>query len=207
MNNVNDILVNYKKIPYDFFEWNSNDNIIHVKSIQVFKVTDKCMIDFLNNEIVLSKKFIKDFFEKNIKIGTIVVFNEDLCLSLLFNKDGNVIGKSKLLYEEQDDIIKRFSDLKIKDINYKTIKTESYNKYLTRSKIELISNIKKYIDNLYKNNSNDELKYIYYDCFCAYGNDINLIYNEILNGINEGNIKIINKLKNYLKYMKNSIKK
>ena len=211
MENVNDILVNYKKIPYEFYEWNNNDNIIHVKNMKVFKVSDECMYDFLNYEIKISKKIFKEINEeynttnKNKHLNVFIIFNDELCLSVLLDSDGKIIGKSKLLYEEQDDIIKRFNNLNEKKINYKVISKSKYNKYFTRYKIELTDNLKKYITYLYKNNSLDELKYLYYDCFFENNDNINEIYNKIIKNIEENNIFVISKLRKYIKYVKNSI--
>ena len=54
MKNIYDILVNFKKIPYEFYEWNKNDDIKHVKSIPTFRISSDCLIDFSDNNLIVA---------------------------------------------------------------------------------------------------------------------------------------------------------
>ena len=45
MKNIYDILVNFKKIPYEFYEWNKEDDVKHVKKMPSIKVSDSALYD------------------------------------------------------------------------------------------------------------------------------------------------------------------
>ena len=50
MNYIYDIYLNFNNIPYDFFEWNKNDNLIHLKKIPIYKVkTEVFNLMYSNN--------------------------------------------------------------------------------------------------------------------------------------------------------------
>ena len=42
MKKTYDILVNYHKIAYEFYDWNKTDDVKHIKVIPTFKVSYKC---------------------------------------------------------------------------------------------------------------------------------------------------------------------
>ena len=55
MNYIYDILVNYGNIPYDFFEWNTSDNIIHIKKIPIIRESASTLIDIRDYEVKLDE--------------------------------------------------------------------------------------------------------------------------------------------------------
>ena len=119
MKNVYDILVNFKKIAYEFYEWDCDDEIRHIKVMPSFKVSDKCVIDFLDNNVRVDDDFLikikgktESFCGRTIKIinYACVIYSDEVALALEFDTNGNVIGKSKLLFDEADDIIESGKD-------------------------------------------------------------------------------------------------
>ena len=41
MNYIYDVISNFQLNYYDFFDWNKNDKLIHIKMIPIFKVTEE----------------------------------------------------------------------------------------------------------------------------------------------------------------------
>ena len=64
MNYIYDIFLNFNDILYDIYEWNRNDNIIHIRKIPLFKVDKKIMSDFITKKIELSSEFLAKIFKK-----------------------------------------------------------------------------------------------------------------------------------------------
>ena len=51
MSYIYDILLNYNKELYDFYEWNLDDDICHIRKTPLFKVTTNQLVDIANNDI------------------------------------------------------------------------------------------------------------------------------------------------------------
>ena len=64
MKNIYDILVNFKKIPYEFYEWNKEDDVKHVKKMPSIKVSDSTLYDIFYNDAVVSKNFLDQIKDK-----------------------------------------------------------------------------------------------------------------------------------------------
>ena len=58
MKKTYDILVNYHKIAYEFYDWNKTDDIKHIKVIPTFNVSDECLLDFYNYDINVDNDFL-----------------------------------------------------------------------------------------------------------------------------------------------------
>ena len=59
MKKTYDILVNYQKIAYEFYDWNKTDDVKHIKVIPTFKVSDKCLQDFYNYDLSILNNIIE----------------------------------------------------------------------------------------------------------------------------------------------------
>lgn len=211
MKNTYDILVNFKKNPYEFYEWEEEDNIKHIKKIPSFKVNDKIMLDFIKNDAIVSNDFLKQIdykteifsgkLVKKIKYSCILYSNREV-IALLFDDDGLTVGKSKLLFDESDDILKNgYKDNNI-EIEYKLFKKNSYNNLLTRKEYQDSYLLLNYIEKIYNKKSIDELNYIYYECFNKKNNDYLKSYEILKENIVNGNLKVINITKSLLKTLK-----
>ena len=59
MNYIYDIYLNFNKTYYDFYEWNNNDKVMHIKKIPLFKVSTsnlKKMILKIKQIFIIVKK-------------------------------------------------------------------------------------------------------------------------------------------------------
>lgn len=211
MKNVYDILLNFKKIAYEVYEWNKDDEILHIKVIPSFKVDTKTLNDFMKYDLIVDNSFLEKIENKTeafspskiMKIDfACVIFNNDIALALKMNKEGKVIGRSKLLFEESDDLVFSGMDLKEECIEYKVNSKIEYNPICTRKEFNIINNLCKYINSIYKDNCYDELKFIYLECFNHEELDMEKIYDKLINSLSNVNFNVINKLTSLVKTVK-----
>ena len=210
MKNIYDILVNFKKIPYEFYDWNKEDDVKHVKKMLSIKVSDSALYDIFYNEVKISKKFldqIKDkteiFFGRTIKKVkyACVIYNDDVALSILLNDNGEIIGKSKLLFDEEEDVLKE--DVPLKEIDYNVIKKSKKISGLTRREAKIVLLLSKYLDKIHESKKNDEIKYMYFECFNTMEEDNEKAYKNLKNEVLKANLNVIETLKTLIKVLKN----
>lgn len=210
MKNIYDILVNFKKIPYEFYEWNKEDDVKHVKKMPSIKVSDSALYDIFYNDSVVSKNFldqIKDkteiFFGRTVKKVkyACVIYNDDVALSILLNDNGEIIGKSKLLFDEEEDVLKE--DVPVKEIDYNIIKKSKKISGLTRRETKIVLLLSKYLDKIHESKKNDEIKYMYFECFNKVEEDNEKAYKNLKNEVLKANLNVIETLKKLIKVLKN----
>lgn len=210
MKNIYDILVNFKKIPYEFYEWNKEDDVKHVKKMPSIKVSDSTLYDIFYNDAVVSKDFldqIKDkteiFFGRTVKKVkyACVIYNDDVALSILLNDNGEIIGKSKLLFDEEEDVLKE--DIPLKEIDYNIIKKSKKISGLTRREAKIVLLLSKYLDKIHESKKNDEIKYMYFECFNKVEEDNEKAYKNLKNEVLKANLNVIETLKTLIKVLKN----
>ena len=66
MTYVYDIILNFHKNYYNFFEWNSKDIIYHMKKIPLIRVSDKDLNILKYNEVKIDKEVLLNFKNKSI---------------------------------------------------------------------------------------------------------------------------------------------
>lgn len=210
MKNIYDILVNFKKIPYEFYEWNKEDDVKHVKKMPSIKVSDSTLYDIFYNDAVVSKNFldqIKDkteiFFGRTVKKVkyACVIYNDDVALSIFLNDNGEIIGKSKLLFDEEEDVLKE--DVPLKEIDYNVIKKAKKISGLTRREAKIVLLLSKYLDKIHESKKNDEIKYMYFECFNKMEEDNEKAYKNLKNEVLKANLNVIETLKTLIKVLKN----
>ncbi len=202
MNKIYDILLNFNDKLFDIYEWEEKDDIIHIRKIPLFKVSSTIMHDFIDNTIALKLDFLNlihnktEYYHKNkIYFKEYAFLLTDGKVVIGFESDGKSIKKySKLLYDDEDDIINDIEDMVPTNIEYsiiecknsvlKTRNEDSIKKYITRQ-------IKYYI-----NNNEDVLHYIYLEYFHEDVVDVKeSIFKDINKNWNDVYIDIYNFLK------------
>ena len=186
MEYIYDILLNYNKEFYEFYEWKNKDNIINVRKIPCFKVSEDVYIKLKYNIVVLEEKFVEMIKGK----------------TMIDNK-GRIIQRSSLLLEESEEIIEEFADKKITVINIIRNQNSKCTK-VGRLERERKQEIKQNINN--DKLGIEKLKYIFYDYFEEEENNDKIIKQKILKELNKpwnkklnnmyNTIKLISKIKN-----------
>ena len=211
MINTYDILINLKEKAYEFYEWYSSDNITHIRKIPTIKVEENLLYDFLNYDCIVSKEFLDTILNKtemfkkrntyNIKYSCVLYCNS-FAIAFSFNDNGLITGRSKLLYEEEEDIIIEGKDLNSNLIKYKKEKKHIGKNKFTRLETYNINILCKYIDNIYKDKKYDELRFLYFECFEKTCNNYKKIYDVLKQNIQNGSADVINNIKNIIKVTK-----
>lgn len=211
MKNVYDILVNFKNKPYEFYEWEQKDSINHIKKIPSFKVNDQVMYEFMNYDVCISKEFLQEICDKtevfyNRTIKTLpyacIFFNDECSIAVAFDETGKTIGKSKLLFDESDEVVEKGRELPYLNILYNVTSKQTGNNKFTRKENKVILLLTKYLDKIYETKKNDEIKYLYFECFDKEEDNVLNAYERLKQSIINANFKVINKLKTMIKVLK-----
>ena len=111
MNYIYDIVLNFNKEYYNFFEWNKRDNIVNVKKIPLFLVNNDTFKMFKYDNVTVCDSFInlikdKTYTYSRVKLGnTALVTNGKEVIGVLFNDKGNLIKRSSLLLDEEEEVL------------------------------------------------------------------------------------------------------
>lgn len=173
MNYIYDILLNFNKNLYEVYEWNKNDEITHIRKIPLFKITTKNLYNILNNKVKIDEDFLKNIYKKTETFLKNKINVIDYCFLVtdgkevvaLKSNEKTITGFSKLLYEEELDVLEYSDNIKTIDIKHEILSKINLNIFETRNE----NNIKKYIfkniNEMINNNDYDKLNYIYLECF------------------------------------------
>ena len=208
MNYIYDIVLNFNKDYFYFYEWNKKDTIINIKKIPLFVVNNKTFNMMKYDKVVVNTSFIELIKDKTYtysknKIGnSSLLSNGKEVIGVLFDDKGNLIKRSSLLIDEEEEVLDEIDDdeiFKIDIVNSKKTKRDEINRLEKEKKLFL----NKYIE---KENSLINLKYLYYDYFEKEKDDISVIKKEIMDKINDTwddklnsfyeTVKIFNKINN-----------
>lgn len=181
MNYIYDIYLNLNENLFDFFDWNKNDKIIHIKKIPIFKINDNFFRSLLANTIKVNKNFLLKIYNKtelwdtNNKIIYCSLFsNGDSITAIEFDKNGKSIKKSFLYIDEELEILETFNKYNETEFNF-TILNKNKFFFKTRKQIKDETFIKKELKNIEEN----KLNYIYFECFGKHEKNKKIMFNKI----------------------------
>ncbi len=177
MNYIYDILLNFNEKYYDFYEW--DENIVHIKKIPIFKISNKQLKTIFENKVKIDLN-IKNKTEvfNNKSINSCIVFSDEFGFAVKFDKDGSVIERSSLLFEDLEDVLDNKLESKI--LNIEVIEPIK-NNFLIKEDDILYNYIVKEINKLIKNKDYNALSYIYYECFNTKESDLKKVIKKIKN--------------------------
>ena len=190
MNYIYDILLNFKEDLYDFFDWNYSDDIEHIRKIPVFRIDChsfkqikenivKFDLDFLNK--LLNKTEVFD--HKKVKQVEYAFLLSNGLEVLAFKCDDKGISKyiSKLLIDEDTEVIEVCERLSEEKINYKTLK----NRFFTRNEILIRKYLLKEIEECYKKKNYQKLHYLYVEYYDKEATSYQKMYNDLINSMKD----------------------
>lgn len=180
MNYVYDILVNFNENLYDFYDWNLNDPVTHIRRIPIYKVTSKQFYEIKNYQVKFDSKFLEtiknrtEFFSgRNIKIMKYAFLLTD-GLDIMGIFIGDSIRYTSLQMDEELDILEDFR-FKESHLDYQITSTKNAMILKTRYQIEQINKMRQKLNDLIKENNISKIQYIYYECFNEKEKQISLI--------------------------------
>lgn len=180
MNYVYDILVNFNENLYDFYDWNLNDPVTHIRRIPIYKVTSKQFYEIKNYQVKFDSKFLEaiknrtEFFSgRNIKIMKYAFLLTD-GLDIMGIFIGDSIKYTSLQMDEELDILEDFR-FKESHLDYQITSAKNAMILKTRYQIEQINKMRQKLNDLIKENNISKIQYIYYECFNEKEKQISLI--------------------------------
>lgn len=208
MNYTYDILVNFKEEMYDFFDWNNNDDILHIRKIPLFRINAKDFYNIMHNLVKFDREFLDKVQNKTEIFNNRKIKNIEYAFLLTngievigYKLNSEYINKysTSLLVDEDTEVSEICERLTETTIKYKIIKNKRINNFITRNDKEIIKFIKNEIKLLSKEDNYEKLKYLYYECFGKKEDNKDIIIKEIKNSLNDINEKVYMKIYDFLK--------
>ena len=205
-----DILLNWTKDTRlkEFYEWNLEDDLEHIKKIPIIRVKDIMLKSLLTSKIKIDKTFlskIKDktesYFHNEIDVidYAVIVTTSKKSLALELDDEGNVMYRSSLLIDEEEEILEIGEDLVIMDIPYEVITKNKKVSYLTRKEEEERRFLTKEIKKIKQNKEKSKLNYLYKEFFIddveSFNDKLTILEKEISKDYNSFHHKLYNLLK------------
>jgi hypothetical protein len=169
---VYDVLVNLSEELFDFYDWNENDDFVHVRRVPTFKVSNEVYFDVAVKKVRLDEEVlasIKDktqvFSSRNIEVlpYSAVFTNGENAIMVEFNSKGYTSRKSKFLVNEEIEILDIAKSMKVSSIHYNVINNRVKMNGMLRSEKVIIDRI---VNELSFLKDNDEkISYLYYEWF------------------------------------------
>lgn len=187
---IYDILLNFHKTIYEYYEWNKEDKIIHIKRIKLFKISTEQFQELYQYNIKIDKDFQELLYNKTelyrqIPIEYAALFTDGYrVLALHFDKEGKTIERSRLVLEEEEEILAISRKVELYQIGYKK-KNYIKKEMLTRKEKSIKNSLMLYINKLYKDKNVAALKYLYLDYYEKSEDDIEKIYKNLIASLEE----------------------
>lgn len=166
-----DILANFNETLYDFYDWKTEDTILHLRKVPLFKIDTSAFIDISFNETIVDKNFLEKIYNKtqvftarNVEtINYCAVFTNDInAVIIMFKQDGKVIKKSKMLVNEEMEVLSISAKIEKTNLEYKVEKKNKFSNMTRSEKIE-INNL---IESINEVKDNEEIiNYLYFEWF------------------------------------------
>lgn len=183
MNYIYDIVLNFQDKYYQFFEWNRSDKIKNITRLSVYHIKDEDLNNFIYNQITIDNDFLETIKQENKKYKQLMclVSNTSQTVGLLFSKEGKLLKRSSLLFEEENEVNNFAKELPITKINYleNLPQKPNYNLRIEVEKKEALSNF------IIQTKDILPLKYLYYEYFQKENDNYNEIKSSLLNIIEE----------------------
>lgn len=194
MTYVYDLILNYNSELYEFYEWEKDDFIYHIKRINMVLVSSNIYNDIYDNIVSFDNDFLLSIYNKceyytNRKIDVIpyafLLTDSYRVMALLLDKTGKVIKYSSLLLDEEEEVLDLCYKLGEIKINYHILKKKNKSEFKTREEKNILNFIKDDLEKSYLNKNYIKLKYLYYEYFNKQSDNVNLIYHELLEEMNK----------------------
>lgn len=167
MNYIYDVILNFNEELYEFYDWDKDDELLHIRKMPVIKVDQTFISDLRRNKIKINDNLnIRNKTELFQKKG--IRYLENACIftdgkeaiAVLIKRNGLVL-KSKMIIDEEDDAVCIGKKQETKKIDYKVIENDVLNEFKTRKERK----IQKYIFKELETMEKEKLNYIYFECF------------------------------------------
>ena len=205
-----DILLNWTKEERlkEFYEWNLEDDLEHIKKMPIIRIRESLLKDLLTSKVKIDKTFLskikyksESYFHNEIDVidYAIIVTTEKKALALELDNEGNIMYKSSLLIDEEEEVLEIGEELVIMDIPYEVITKNKKVSYLTRKEEEEKKFLIKEIKKIKQNKERSKLNYLYKEFFVdnveSFNDKLTLLEKEISKDYNSFHHNLYNLLK------------
>ena len=205
-----DILLNWTKGERlkEFYEWNLEDDLEHIKKMPIIRISASFLKDLLTSKIKIDKSFLskikyktESYFHNEIDVidYAVIVTTLRKALALELDNEGNVMYKSSLLIDEEEEILEIGEDLVVMDIPYEVISKTNNISYLTRKEEEERRFLTKEIKKIKQTKEKSKLNYLYKEFFIddveSFNDKLTILEKEISKDYNSFHHKLYNLLK------------
>lgn len=207
MNYIYDILINFQLELYDVYDWNKNDDILHLRKIPMFRLNTKTLKELCDYNIQISSDFLTKIFNRTELFQRNRVSHLEYCflatdlnevIGFKLDKLGHIIGYSKLLIEEEAEVLEYAQGLSEYQITYELLEKREIIPFRTREELKIKKFILNELQQMVKKQEGDKLIYLYLECFGEV-QDVEKIETVIFEKLEQNWDKIYLKLYQFLK--------
>ena len=171
---IYDILLNFNNDFYEFYEWEKNDPILHIKRMPIFKVETEFIEDLLTKKVEIDDSLVMSIFNKtevfdNKKLRTLkyaCLFTDTYRVVGVLLGDNYIVSKlSDLLLDEAVDAIDISRRCTLVNPAYNIVGNRKDYSFLTRSEIKVKKYLLSELKNAYKEQAQEKLEYLYFEYF------------------------------------------
>lgn len=199
---IYDVLSNFQKYPFDIWEWVETDQVIHIKRINVLKVTKQQLIELSNNSFKLDEKFLDricntcEVYTDSNKVKTLpyafIVMDGYNALAIHYINETKIL-KSNLLVDDEKGVIQLNDVLQIFDNKFYDITTPMIRSpFILRKNFKVQKEIRQELEITYKNERYDLINYLYFELFEKETIDYKMAYHKILESLQDS--EFVNKI-------------
>ncbi len=170
MNYYYDLLVNLDTDLWEFYEWEDTDHFIPIKKIPIVRILESDIRKLMQYDVQFDPEWVSKFEEKTVfknskdKTSCILFSSTKNSIVLEFDIHGCVIGRSKLLIEDENNCNEVAQNLKETEISYTVKEKLRTRKYLRQTeKDRHLFEIE--LKTLKESQNKAKCSYLYYEWF------------------------------------------
>ena len=210
MNFIYDILLNFNKNFYEFYDWNREDHIDHIKKIPVFKIPSSDMEMIRMQNIQVSNEFLEKIenrtevfhnkSSRSLKYNCIVC-DERVACAVCFDGTGKMEAKSGLLLDEEQEVIDFVITMDLVKLPLECTSKIICNPFITRKENSVQNYVQKKIKHLKQSTDKDLLQYLYLECFGISEKNTEEMLTKIRLAVSENKNHINEKIYHFFKFI------
>lgn len=171
---IYDIILNFNSVFYEFYEWDSKDNLTFIRKIPLVKVDTNFINDILTKKVVIDDPIVLEITnkceitscKKANKIKYACLFTDSLkVIGVILNDKKQIIKVSDLLLDEANEAINISKRTNIRSITYNILENKNNEFFLTKKEIKIKNYLQDEIQNIQNKKDFSKLSYLYFEYF------------------------------------------
>ena len=194
-----DLLVNLDTELWEFYEWENEDHLVPIKKIPLIRVLESDIRNFMKYEVTMDPEWISALAEKTIfknasdKTNCLLFSSTKNSIVLEFDSYGNVVSRSKLLIEDENNCNEVSCNLKETEVPYKVHERLEL-RSLLRQQMKEKHLLEIELKTLKESNNVAKCSYLYYEWFGILESDMEKMIQDFKKDLEKGNLKKLHKI-------------